>query len=72
MLLGPLPRLVVVALGILQITATPQSVYVSTLHDDLSLRFVRNSGVCETTPGVEQVSGYIDIGKNLSMVRAIM
>ncbi|KAI0672035.1 alpha/beta-hydrolase [Trametes maxima] len=34
---------------------------------DTKLRFVRNSGVCETTPGVEQLSGYIDVGKNMSM-----
>lgn len=36
---------------------------------DTKLRFVRNSGVCETTPGVGQISGYIDIGTNMSMVR---
>ncbi|KAG8874820.1 hypothetical protein FRB97_005638 [Tulasnella sp. 331] len=29
-----------------------------------SLRFVENSGICETTPGVHAVSGYIDIGNN--------
>ncbi|KAI0658185.1 alpha/beta-hydrolase [Cubamyces menziesii] len=34
---------------------------------DAKLRFVRNSGVCETTPGVGQLSGYIDIGTNMSM-----
>ncbi|KAI0649645.1 alpha/beta-hydrolase [Trametes meyenii] len=34
---------------------------------DAKLRFVRNSGVCETTPRVEQLSGYIDVGKNMSM-----
>ena len=33
------------------------------------LRFVKNSGVCETTPGVEQISGYIEVGTNMSMVR---
>ena len=37
-------------------------------NQDAKLRFVRNSGVCETTPGVEQLSGYIDIGTNMSMV----
>ena len=36
--------------------------------DDTKLRFVKNSGVCETTPGVNQLSGYIDVGKNMSMV----
>ncbi|KAI0356751.1 alpha/beta-hydrolase [Trametes cingulata] len=34
---------------------------------DVKLRFVRNSGVCETTPGVEQLSGYVDVGTNMSM-----
>ncbi|THG99697.1 hypothetical protein EW026_g2696 [Hermanssonia centrifuga] len=39
----------------------------SEVHTDVSLRFVRNSGVCETTPGVNQLSGYIDFGTNMSM-----
>lgn len=42
----------------------------SEIMQDTKLRFVRNSGVCETTPGVNQLSGYIDIGTNMSMVRA--
>ena len=41
----------------------------SQVQADVGLRFVRNSGVCETTPGVEQLSGYIDFGTNMSMVR---
>lgn len=36
---------------------------------DTRLRFVKDSGVCETTPGVGQISGYIDVGTNMSMVR---
>ncbi|EJD46926.1 alpha/beta-hydrolase [Auricularia subglabra TFB-10046 SS5] len=32
-----------------------------------SLRFVENSGVCETTPGVYQASGYVDLNANMSM-----
>ena len=36
---------------------------------DAKLRYIRNSGVCETTPGVNQMSGYIDVGTNMSMVR---
>ena len=32
------------------------------------MRFVTDSGVCETTPGVHQISGYLDVGKNMSMV----
>ena len=34
----------------------------------MSLRYVANSGICETTPGVKQYSGYIDVGTNMSMV----
>ena len=37
--------------------------------EDAKLRYVKNSGVCETTPGVNQLSGYIDVGTNMSMVR---
>lgn len=35
---------------------------------DTKIRAVKNSGVCETTPGVNQISGYLDIGTNMSMV----
>ena len=41
----------------------------SELLEDTKLRYVKNSGVCETTPGVNQLSGYIDVGTNMSMVR---
>lgn len=43
----------------------------SDAQPDVGLRFVRNSGVCETTPGVNQLSGYIDFGTNMSMVRIV-
>ncbi|KAG6380284.1 Alpha/Beta hydrolase protein [Boletus reticuloceps] len=33
----------------------------------MNLRYVANSGICETTPGVTQYSGYIDVGTNMSM-----
>lgn len=39
----------------------------SQAQPDVGLRFIRNSGVCETTPGVDQLSGYIDFGTNMSM-----
>jgi carboxypeptidase C (cathepsin A) len=29
--------------------------------------FVTNSGICETTPGVNQYSGYLTVGKNENM-----
>ena len=42
--------------------------FTSTNSPNVSIRFVTNSGVCETTPGVHQISGYLDVGKNMSMV----
>lgn len=42
--------------------------FTSKNNPELALRFVENSGVCETTPGVRQISGYIDVGTNMSMV----
>ncbi|KAF7311281.1 Carboxypeptidase S1 [Mycena kentingensis (nom. inval.)] len=41
--------------------------FVSSAQDAVALRFVNNSGICETTPGVHQMSGYVDIGTNMSM-----
>jgi len=38
---------------------------------DVNLTYVENSGVCETTPGVHQVSGYVTVGKHMHMVRDI-
>ncbi|KAG2345234.1 alpha/beta-hydrolase [Suillus weaverae] len=31
------------------------------------IRYVKNSEICETTPNVTQISGYIDVGTNMSM-----
>ncbi|KAI0881425.1 putative carboxypeptidase S1 [Annulohypoxylon maeteangense] len=31
------------------------------------LSFVKNSGICETTPGVNQYSGYLTVGENMNM-----
>ena len=42
--------------------------FTSVINPDVSLRFVKDSGVCETTPGVHQISGYVEVGKNMSMV----
>lgn len=40
-----------------------------TVYEDVAsgatLSFVTNSGVCETTPGVNQYSGYISVGNNM-------
>lgn len=32
-----------------------------------SISFVENSGICETTPGVNTYSGYLSVGTNMSM-----
>lgn len=34
------------------------------------LEFVTNSGICETTPGVNQYSGYLSVGTNMNMQEA--
>ncbi|KAL8687804.1 MAG: hypothetical protein Q9224_005046, partial [Gallowayella concinna] len=31
------------------------------------IEFVKNSGICETTPGVNQYSGYLSVGNNMNM-----
>lgn len=31
------------------------------------LEYVKNSGICETTPGVNQYSGYLSVGTNENM-----
>ena len=31
------------------------------------LEFVTNSGICETTSGVNQYSGYLSVGTNMNM-----
>lgn len=31
------------------------------------LSYVKNSGICETTPGVNQYSGYLSVGSNMNM-----
>jgi hypothetical protein len=40
----------------------------SKVHNATGIRYVKNSGICETTPNVTQISGYIDVGTNMSMV----
>ncbi|TFK52792.1 alpha/beta-hydrolase [Heliocybe sulcata] len=39
----------------------------SIANPDVKLRYVNDSGICETTPGVHQMSGYIEVGTNMSM-----
>ncbi|CCM03187.1 uncharacterized protein FIBRA_05309 [Fibroporia radiculosa] len=50
-----------------QIFQSSKIEFTSQLQTDTSIRYVTDSGVCETTPGVTQMSGYIDIGTNMSM-----
>jgi hypothetical protein len=33
--------------------------------DASGIRYVKNSGICETTPNITQISGYIDVGTNM-------
>ncbi len=47
------------------------TVFKSENNPDTQIRFIKDSGVCETTPGVGQLSGYIDIGTNMSTVRLL-
>ena len=49
-------------------TTTIRTRFTSRNNPTASIRFVKDSGVCETTPGVHQISGYLDVGKNMSMV----
>jgi len=51
-------------------TDVPQE-FMSQINNGTKLRYVNDSGICETTPGVHQVSGYVDIGTNMSIVRAL-
>ena len=34
------------------------------------LEFVTNSGICETTKGVNQYSGYLSVGSNMNMCKS--
>ena len=61
----------VIATPVIDIVSEPAPVlkrFTSRANPDVNLRFVSDSGVCETTPGVHQMSGYIDVGTNMSMV----
>jgi len=46
--------------------------FTSQKFKDTNLRYVKNSGICETTPGVSQYSGYVEVGKNMSMVSSFV
>lgn len=44
-----------------------RNMFVSRVQNETQIRYTTNSGVCETTPGVKQISGYLDVGSNMSM-----
>ncbi|KAI9567731.1 Alpha/Beta hydrolase protein [Boletus coccyginus] len=68
MRLQPFTSSVVAVVGTLLVHAlTKQLTFRSQIQNDTNLRYVPNSGICETTPGVAQYSGYIDVGTNMSM-----
>ena len=53
----------------------PESISVrfnSQKFKDTNLHYVKDSGICETTPGVTQYSGYVEVGKNMSMVSSFV
>ena len=56
--------------GLLNSREQTYETFQSVAQPDVGLRLIRNSGVCETTPGVNQLSGYIDFGNNMSMVKS--
>ncbi|KAG6901228.1 hypothetical protein C0995_015045 [Termitomyces sp. Mi166 len=47
-------------------TTRPAVTHFKSTNRDVGVRFVSNSGICETTPGVNQLSGYIDVGTDMS------
>ena len=66
---SPLSGFVLALSGALLAAAAGTRVeYASRVVEGAALRGVKDSGVCETTPGVNQLSGYIDVGTNMSMV----
>lgn len=47
------------------VTKTPQGVDLTVFRHaatNSTIEYVTNSGICETTPGVNQYSGYLDVG----------
>lgn len=42
--------------------------FVSASKAATNLTYVKNSGICETTPGVEQISGYVEVASGANMV----
>ncbi|KAJ7636956.1 Alpha/Beta hydrolase protein [Roridomyces roridus] len=49
------------------VSASTRHTFASRAVQDSGLTYTKNSGICETTPGVGQISGYINIASNASM-----
>ncbi|KAI6165271.1 Alpha/Beta hydrolase protein [Pisolithus thermaeus] len=47
--------------------SSPHTQFISTKFNGTVLRYVTDSGICETTPNVTQYSGYVEVGKNMFM-----
>ncbi|KAI6041478.1 Alpha/Beta hydrolase protein [Pisolithus marmoratus] len=41
--------------------------FTSTKFNGTDLHYIKDSGICETTPNVTQYSGYVEVGKNMFM-----
>jgi len=50
------------------ITSVEYTTFDSVAQPDTKLRYVSDSGVCETTPGVHQKSGYVDVADTQHIV----
>ncbi|KAF8730365.1 hypothetical protein AX14_005602 [Amanita brunnescens Koide BX004] len=47
--------------------ASTHKSFQSTKQTGVGIRYVTDSGICETTPGVQQLSGYVDIEPNMHL-----
>ncbi|KAI6041479.1 Alpha/Beta hydrolase protein [Pisolithus marmoratus] len=62
-----LARVVFTKAAIVRDAGSPCVQFTSTRFSGTDLRYVVNSGICETTPDVTQYSGYVEVGKHMSM-----
>ncbi|KIL66054.1 hypothetical protein M378DRAFT_161281 [Amanita muscaria Koide BX008] len=55
------------ALWLVSSHAAGTHTFLSKIQQGVGLTYVSDSGVCETTPGVHQVSGYVELETNMNM-----
>lgn len=62
------PIKILFSVGFIALALTSQTYIFE--HDDTgaTIDYVKNSGICETTPGVNQYSGYLTVGGSLILV----